>query len=125
MFACSLFSTTWAKQMSHLALVVADCEGEGSEGSGNAAGKEGCLHARYVGENPVILKNFSTDLLPLLLQIYGSTVAEKVHSSATPTYMDWCGKVCKRAVKVITDEQVDWNGFVGDMSLQNIAALEH
>ena len=58
--------------------IIAECEGV--EESGNASGKEGCSHARYLQENPVILKNFTTDLLPLLLQIYGSTVAEKVLS---------------------------------------------
>ena len=48
------------------------------DGSESAAGKEGCLHARYLEEHPEALQRFTTDLLSLLLQVYSSTVAAKV-----------------------------------------------
>ena len=54
----------------------ADCKGAQEEGS--AAEKEQCLRTRFLQDSPGALHKFTSDLLPLLLQVYSSTVLEKV-----------------------------------------------
>ena len=56
----------------------ADCKGP--EERGSAAEKEQCLRTRFLHDHPDALHKFTSDLLPLLLQVYGSTVLEKVRS---------------------------------------------
>lgn len=59
-----------------LAYMLADCRG--ADESGSAAEKEDCLRTRFLQEHPETLQRFTADLLPLLLQVYGSTVLDKV-----------------------------------------------
>ncbi len=59
-----------------LAYMLADCKG--ADESGSAAEKEDCLRTRFLQEHPETLQRFTSDLLPLLLQVYGSTVLDKV-----------------------------------------------
>lgn len=54
----------------------ADCKG--AEEGGSATEKEQCLRTRFLQEHSEALHKFTSDLLPLLLQVYGSTVLEKV-----------------------------------------------
>ena len=54
----------------------ADCKG--AEEAGSVAEKEECLRTRFLQDHPEALHKFTADLLPLLLQVYGSTVLEKV-----------------------------------------------
>ncbi len=54
----------------------ADCKG--ADDSGSAAEQEDCLRKRFLQEHPETLQKFTSDLLPLLLQVYGSTVLDKV-----------------------------------------------
>ena len=54
----------------------ADCKG--AEESGSVADKEDCLRTCFLQDHPEMLQRFTSDLLPLLLQVYGSTVVDKV-----------------------------------------------
>lgn len=56
--------------------MLADCKG--ADDSGSAAEKEDCLRTCFLQEHPKTLQRFTSDLLPLLLQVYGSTVLDKV-----------------------------------------------
>ncbi len=58
------------------ACMPADCKD--ADESGGAADKEDCLRTRFLQEHPETLQRFTSDLLPLLLQVYGSTVLDKV-----------------------------------------------
>ncbi len=60
-----------------LARMLPDCKG--ADESGSAAEKEDCLRTRFLQEHPETLQRFTSDLLPLLLQVYGSTVLDKVN----------------------------------------------
>ena len=62
----------------------ADCKA--AEEGGNAAEKEQCLRTLFLQEHPDTLQRFTADLLPLLLQVYGSTVLEKVSYNALNKY---------------------------------------
>ncbi|KAL0044182.1 hypothetical protein WJX82_003026 [Trebouxia sp. C0006] len=53
--------------------------------SGSAAEKEDCLRTRFLQEHPETLQRFTSDLLPLLLQVYGSTVLDKVRNQCLAT----------------------------------------
>ena len=64
-------SLTWCE--------AADCKGA-EEGS--AVEEQQCLRTRFLQDHPEALHRFTSDLLPLLLQVYGSTVLEKVGSSS-------------------------------------------
>ena len=59
-----------------LARMLPDCKV--ADESGSAAEKEDCLRTRFLQEHPETLQRFTSDLLPLLLQVYGSTVLDKV-----------------------------------------------
>ena len=59
--------------------MLADCKG--ADESGSAAEKEDCLRTRFLQEHPETLQRFTSDLLLLLLQVYGSTVLDKVNLS--------------------------------------------
>lgn len=58
---------------------AADCKG--AEEGGSAVEKEQCLRTRFLQDHPEALHKFTSDLLPLLLQVYGSTVLDKVCAS--------------------------------------------
>ncbi len=60
-----------------LARMLPDCKV--ADESGSAAEKEDCLRTRFLQEHPETLQRFTSDLLPLLLQVYGSTVLDKVN----------------------------------------------
>ena len=64
-------SLTWCE--------AADCKGA-EEGS--AVEEQQCLRTRFLQDHPEALHRFTSDLLSLLLQVYGSTVLEKVGSSS-------------------------------------------
>ena len=59
--------------------MLADCKG--ADESGSAAEKEDCLRTRFLQEHSETLQRFTSDLLLLLLQVYGSTVLDKVNLS--------------------------------------------
>ncbi|KAL3152604.1 hypothetical protein ABBQ32_001622 [Trebouxia sp. C0010 RCD-2024] len=62
---------------------AADCKG--AEEGGSAVEKEQCLRTRFLQDHPEALHKFTSDLLPLLLQVYGSTVLDKVRTQCLAT----------------------------------------
>ena len=69
-------------------MVCADCKG--ADASGDTAEREECLRTRFLQQHPETLQKFTSDLLPLLLQVYGSTVLDKVQPDCSATTAKRC-----------------------------------
>ena len=54
------------------------------------------LRRRFVRENPDMLKRFSADLLPLMLQVYGGTVVAQVTLACKHGTRALAGTACRR-----------------------------
>jgi hypothetical protein len=57
----------------------------------NGGPTDASLRLRFIQDNPELLRQFSTDMLPLMLQVYGSTVLPTV--SLLPAKCH--GQVCR------------------------------
>ncbi|KAL0023887.1 hypothetical protein WJX79_004926 [Trebouxia sp. C0005] len=76
-------STVMLANLPSVPQIPQDCRG--ADESGSAAEKEDCLRTRFLQEHPETLQRFTADLLPLLLQVYGSTVLDKVRNQCLAT----------------------------------------
>ena len=61
---------------------------DGAEEPSNAQSSDILIRRRILADNPDLLEQFSRDVLPLLLQVYGATVVAQV--LCMPSFYSFC-----------------------------------